>query len=85
MALLETQADFTFAANIETLTEEIIKLNKALESCSDSHIESNNKLAARIYELNEVVTEQCRQTQQLLRRLGDVPATNNLKPDVVLI
>ena len=78
MALLETRGDYQFAENVEELNRSVSKLNKALEE----QIEFNHTLTVAIKQLTEVIAEQNEHYQKLLH---DVPVTNNLRPDVVLM
>lgn len=78
MALLETRGDYQFAENVEELNRSISKLNKALEE----QMEFNHNLTVAIKQLTEVIAEQNEHYQKLLH---DVPVTNNLRPDVVLM
>lgn len=78
MALLETRGDYQFAENVEELNRSVSKLNKALEE----QLEFNHNLTVAIKQLTEVIAEQNEHYQKLLH---DVPVTNNLRPDVVLM
>jgi regulator of replication initiation timing len=78
MALLETRGDYQFAENVEELNRSVSKLNKALEE----QMEFNHNLTVAIKQLTEVIAEQNEHYQKLLH---DVPVTNNLRPDVVLM
>lgn len=78
MALLETSGDYQFAENVEELNRSVSKLNKALEE----QMEFNHNLTVAIKQLTEVIAEQNEHYQKLLH---DVPVTNNLRPDVVLM
>lgn len=78
MALLETRGDYQFAENVEELNRNVSKLNKALEE----QLEFNHNLTVAIKQLTEVIAEQNEHYQKLLH---DVPVTNNLRPDVVLM
>ena len=78
MALLETKGDYQFAESVEELTRSISKLNMALEE----KMELNHSLTVAVKQLTEVIAEQNEHYQKLLH---DVPVTNNLRPDVVLM
>ncbi len=78
--LLETKGDYMFAENVEELVRKVSKLNEAFEE----QLEENQRLTASVKLLTEAIAEQTEATQKLLRAYN-VPVTNNLRPDVVLM
>lgn len=78
--LLETKGDYMFAENVEELVRKVSKLNEAFEA----QLEENQRLTASVKLLTEAIAEQTEATQKLLRAYN-VPVTNNLRPDVVLM
>ena len=89
MALLETNGDYMFAENVEELSRSVSKLNEAL----DEQLEINQNLMNSVRQLTEVIEFQNVQFRKLMKSFGcddvsdfiEKSATNNLRPDFVLM
>jgi hypothetical protein len=79
--LLETKEDLQFAENVEEIA---LKMNKLIEAC-EAAADENRQLSAKISVLTEAFAEQTEMISKILRAYGNIPATNNLTPDVVLM
>ncbi len=89
MSLLETTGDYMFADHVEELSRSVSKLNETLAL----QAEINEKLMTKVTQLTEVIDFQNEQLRKLMRSYGcddfttfiEKTATNNLRPDAVLM
>ncbi len=83
MALLETNGDYQFAANVERLSGNLSKLIDAFEE----QLEENRRFMNSVKQLTEAIEYQNEHYRKLFKRFENEQenGTGNTRPDLVLM